>query len=75
MRFVCDGEEETGGHQVVDFIGRDERGADAAVVFDSAMLRPGAPVFHTATRGLVYFHIRLRTGERDLHRVSSAARR
>jgi acetylornithine deacetylase/succinyl-diaminopimelate desuccinylase-like protein len=67
VRVVCDGEEETGGHQVVDFIARDERGADVAVVFDSAMLRPGAPVFHTATRGLNYFHVRVRTGERDLH--------
>jgi acetylornithine deacetylase/succinyl-diaminopimelate desuccinylase-like protein len=67
VRFVCDGEEETGGQQVVEFIQRDERGADAAVVFDSAMLRPGAPVFHVATRGLIYFHVRVRTGERDLH--------
>ncbi|HEV2902055.1 MAG TPA: M20/M25/M40 family metallo-hydrolase [Gaiellaceae bacterium] len=67
VRFVCDGEEETGGHQVVDFIASDERGADAAVIFDSAMLRPGAPVFHVATRGMIYFHVRIRTGERDLH--------
>jgi acetylornithine deacetylase/succinyl-diaminopimelate desuccinylase-like protein len=67
VRFACDGEEETGGQQIVDFIARDERGADAAVIFDSAMLRPGAPVFHTATRGLNYFHVRVRTGERDLH--------
>jgi acetylornithine deacetylase/succinyl-diaminopimelate desuccinylase-like protein len=67
VRIVCDGEEETGGHQVVDFIERDERGADAAVIFDSAMLRPGSPVFHVATRGLVYFHVIVRTGERDLH--------
>ncbi|HEU6445520.1 MAG TPA: M20/M25/M40 family metallo-hydrolase [Gaiellaceae bacterium] len=67
VRFVCDGEEETGGHQVVDFIAEDERGADAAVIFDSAMLRPGAPVFHVATRGMIYFHVRVRTGERDLH--------
>jgi acetylornithine deacetylase/succinyl-diaminopimelate desuccinylase-like protein len=67
VRFVCDGEEETGGHQVVEFIERDERGADAAVIFDAAMLGPGAPVFHVATRGLVYFHVSVRTGERDLH--------
>jgi len=67
VRFICDGEEETGGHEVVDFIAADERGADAAVVFDSAMLRRGEPVFHTATRGLVYFHLTVRTGERDLH--------
>jgi acetylornithine deacetylase/succinyl-diaminopimelate desuccinylase-like protein len=67
VRFACDGEEETGGHQIVEFIERDERGADAAVIFDSAMLRPGAPVFHTGTRGLAYFHVKVRTGERDLH--------
>ena len=67
VRFACDGEEETGGHQIVDFIDRDDRGADAAIVFDSAMLRRGAPVFHVATRGLLYFHVSVRTGERDLH--------
>jgi acetylornithine deacetylase/succinyl-diaminopimelate desuccinylase-like protein len=67
VRFACDGEEETGGNQIVDFIERDERGADAAVIFDSAMLRPGVPVFHTGTRGLVYFHVKVRTGDRDLH--------
>jgi acetylornithine deacetylase/succinyl-diaminopimelate desuccinylase-like protein len=31
------------------------------------MPRRGAPVFHVATRGLVYFHVTVRTGERDLH--------
>jgi acetylornithine deacetylase/succinyl-diaminopimelate desuccinylase-like protein len=67
VRFVCDGEEETGGHQVVSFIEGDARGADAAVIFDSAMLRRGAPVFHVATRGLAYFHVSVRTGDRDLH--------
>jgi acetylornithine deacetylase/succinyl-diaminopimelate desuccinylase-like protein len=67
VRIVCDGEEETGGHQVVDFIARDERGADAAVIFDSSMRQRGVPVFHVATRGLVYFHVSVRTGERDLH--------
>jgi acetylornithine deacetylase/succinyl-diaminopimelate desuccinylase-like protein len=67
VRFACDGEEETGGHQIVEFIAGDQQGADAAVIFDSAMLRRGAPVFHVATRGLVYFHVSVRTGERDLH--------
>src|SRR5262245_7127974 len=67
VRFVCDGEEETGGHAVADYIEQDERGADVAVIFDSAMLRPGVPVFHTGTRGLIYFHVKIRTGDRDLH--------
>jgi acetylornithine deacetylase/succinyl-diaminopimelate desuccinylase-like protein len=67
VRFVCDGEEETGGTGVVDFIEGDDRGADVAVIFDSAMLRPGVPVFHTGTRGLIYFHVKVQTGDRDLH--------
>jgi acetylornithine deacetylase/succinyl-diaminopimelate desuccinylase-like protein len=67
VRVVCDGEEETGGMGIVNFISRDEGPADAAVIFDSAMLRPDVPVFHTATRGLAYLHVRVRTGERDLH--------
>jgi acetylornithine deacetylase/succinyl-diaminopimelate desuccinylase-like protein len=37
------------------------------VIYDSAMLRPGVPLFNLSTRGLVYFHLRVRTGERDLH--------
>ena len=32
VRFACDGEEETGGHSIVEFIEADERGADAAVI-------------------------------------------
>jgi acetylornithine deacetylase/succinyl-diaminopimelate desuccinylase-like protein len=67
LRFCCDGEEETGGHSIVEFLAEDERGGDACVIFDSTMLRVGVPAFDVATRGLVYFHVRVRTGERDLH--------
>jgi acetylornithine deacetylase/succinyl-diaminopimelate desuccinylase-like protein len=67
LRFCCDGEEETGGHSIVDFLAQDERGGDACVIYDSAMLRPGVPMFNLSTRGLVYFHLTLRTGQRDLH--------
>jgi acetylornithine deacetylase/succinyl-diaminopimelate desuccinylase-like protein len=67
VRFCCDGEEETGGHSIVEFIRADERGADAAVIFDGGMIRRDVPAFNVATRGLVYFHVTLRTGERDLH--------
>jgi acetylornithine deacetylase/succinyl-diaminopimelate desuccinylase-like protein len=67
VRFACDSEEETGGHQIVDFLAADERGADAAVIFDSGMTRRGLPEFAVATRGLVYFHLVVRTGGRDLH--------
>jgi acetylornithine deacetylase/succinyl-diaminopimelate desuccinylase-like protein len=67
VRFACDGEEETGGHSIVEFIEADERGADAAVIFDSGMIRKDLPAFNIGTRGLVYFHVELRTGARDLH--------
>ena len=67
VRFACDGEEETGGHSILDFLAADERPAQAAVIFDSGMIARGLPAFNVATRGLVYFHLALRTGERDLH--------
>jgi acetylornithine deacetylase/succinyl-diaminopimelate desuccinylase-like protein len=67
VRFTCDGEEETGGHSIVDFLAEDERGADAAVVFDSDMLAPGRPAFNVAVRGLCYYHVSVRTGGQDLH--------
>src|SRR5918999_908352 len=67
LRFTCDGEEETGGHSIVDFLAEDERGADAAVIFDSDMVARGRPAFNIATRGLCYFHVTVDTGARDLH--------
>jgi len=67
VRFCCDGEEETGGHSIVEFLEADEHGADAAVIFDSGMIRRDVPAFNVATRGMAYFHVTLRTGERDLH--------
>jgi acetylornithine deacetylase/succinyl-diaminopimelate desuccinylase-like protein len=67
VRFACDGEEETGGHSIVDYLAADERGADACVIFDSGMVERDRPAFNIATRGLCYFHLTLRTGERDLH--------
>ncbi len=67
VRVTCDAEEESGGHQIVDFLAADERGADAAVIFDSGMTTRGVPEFSVATRGLVYFHLTVSTGSRDLH--------
>jgi acetylornithine deacetylase/succinyl-diaminopimelate desuccinylase-like protein len=67
VRVAFDGEEEVGGHSIVDFLAADERGADACLIFDSGMPREDTPAFDLGVRGLVYFHVRLRTGERDLH--------
>ena len=67
LRFACDGEEEIGGHTIVDYLAVDDRGADAAIIFDGGMLRLDVPVFDLATRGLVAFDVTVKTGERDLH--------
>jgi len=67
LRICCDGEEESGGHSIVEFLEADERGGDACVIFDAGMLKRGVPLFNLSTRGLVYFHLRVNTGRRDLH--------
>ena len=67
VRFTCDGEEESGGESIVEFLEADERGGDACVIFDGHLLEPGVPIFEIATRGIAYFHVKVRTGERDLH--------
>jgi acetylornithine deacetylase/succinyl-diaminopimelate desuccinylase-like protein len=67
LRFALDSEEEVGGQSVVEWVAADSRGADAALVFDGDIVERGVPTFYTALRGLCYFHVRVRTGERDLH--------
>jgi acetylornithine deacetylase/succinyl-diaminopimelate desuccinylase-like protein len=67
IRVACDGEEEIGGHSIVEFLEQDERGADACIIFDGGMTRPEQPEFGLATRGLVGYHVTARTGERDMH--------
>jgi acetylornithine deacetylase/succinyl-diaminopimelate desuccinylase-like protein len=67
LRFACDGEEEIGGHTIVDYLAVDDRGANAAIIFDGGMLRVDVPVIDLATRGLIAFDVQVRTGERDLH--------
>ena len=67
LRIASDGEEEIGGHTIVDFLEQDDRGADACMIFDGGPFRAEQPEFAVATRGLVGFHVKVRTGARDLH--------
>ncbi|HLY94182.1 MAG TPA: M20/M25/M40 family metallo-hydrolase [Gaiellaceae bacterium] len=67
LRFACDGEEEIGGTTIVDYLGQDERGADAGIIFDGGMLRMDVPVLSLTTRGLIAFDVKVSTGDRDLH--------
>jgi acetylornithine deacetylase/succinyl-diaminopimelate desuccinylase-like protein len=62
VRFCCDGEEETVGHSIVDFLEQDTRGADAAIIFDTEMIRRDVPAFK---------HGRPRSSLRRLRRCSA----
>jgi acetylornithine deacetylase/succinyl-diaminopimelate desuccinylase-like protein len=67
MRFAIDAEEEIGGHSVVDWVEADTGSADVALVLDGGYATESLPSFCTALRGICYFHVTVRTGERDLH--------
>ena len=67
VRVLLEGEEEIGGHHVLDWIAADERGADVAVVFDSGMLDDETPAITLGVRGIVQLGVDVRTARRDLH--------
>jgi acetylornithine deacetylase/succinyl-diaminopimelate desuccinylase-like protein len=67
VRFAFDGEEEIGGDSIVHWLAADEGKADAALILDGAMVRRGQPGFYVGVRGMLYFHLRVRTGTTDMH--------
>ena len=67
VRVLIEGAEETSGTDANDWVLADERGADCAIVFDGAMLDPETPALTVATRGNVFAHLTIRTGERPAH--------
>jgi acetylornithine deacetylase/succinyl-diaminopimelate desuccinylase-like protein len=67
VRVLIEGEEEVGSEQVMDWIAADERGADAAIVFDSGMVAEDIPAITTACRGSIGMGVTVRVAEQDLH--------
>jgi acetylornithine deacetylase/succinyl-diaminopimelate desuccinylase-like protein len=67
VRVLIEGEEETGSELVMDWIEKDKRGADAAIVFDSDMVDEKTPAITTACRGLIGLTVSVRVADRDLH--------
>ena len=53
VRVVVEGEEEAGSESIAEWIRADERGADAAIVFDSGMVDEHTPAITVGLRGLV----------------------
>ena len=67
VRLAFDGEEEVGGDSIVHWLAQDEGRADAALILDGAMVRRGQPIFYVGVRGMLYFHLLVRTGTTDMH--------
>jgi acetylornithine deacetylase/succinyl-diaminopimelate desuccinylase-like protein len=67
VRFAFDGEEEVGGDSIVDWVDADEGRADVAMILDGAMIRRGQPGLMVGVRGMIYLHLHVRTGARDMH--------
>jgi acetylornithine deacetylase/succinyl-diaminopimelate desuccinylase-like protein len=67
VRVIADGEEEIGGHSVIDYLATLDDHFAAAVIFDGAMADAERPAITTALRGLVGFQVRLTSNDRELH--------
>ena len=67
VRVIADGEEEVGGHSVIDYLATLVDDFGAAVIFDGAMASGEVPAVTTALRGLVGFQVRLVTNRKELH--------
>jgi len=69
LRFLIEGEEESGGEHIKQFLkSRDARlAADFAQVADSSFFNRDTPSIETGLRGIVYTEVRVRANRQDLH--------
>jgi len=67
VRIFVEGEEEAGSKAAMRWIESDERGADAAIVFDSGSVDARTPAITIGTRGIVEAIVECRTATRDVH--------
>src|SRR4051794_21322459 len=67
VRVAVEGEEEAGGESISAWLAADERGADAAIVYDSGMVAPDRPAITVGLRGVHLLTFDVRAAQRDLH--------
>ncbi len=69
LKVVIEGEEESGGHALDDFLVQQRKrlDADVIVVSDTAMLGPDQPALTIALRGILYTQIEVIGPVKDLH--------
>ena len=69
LKFLIEGEEETGSVHLAPFVEahQDRLAADVVLVSDTAMFAPGVPSITYGLRGLAYTEVTLQGPNRDLH--------
>jgi len=69
LKFLIEGEEETGSVHLAPFIEQNQEklAADVVLISDTAMFAPGVPSITYGLRGLAYTEVTLRGPNRDLH--------
>jgi acetylornithine deacetylase/succinyl-diaminopimelate desuccinylase-like protein len=67
VRVAVEGEEEAGGESISAWLAADQRGADAAIVYDSGMVGPDRPAITVGLRGVHLLTFDVRAAQRDLH--------
>ena len=70
VKFLVEGEEESGGSAIERFVREDggrRLACDAVVISDSSMYAPGQPSLVYGLRGMCYVELRVQGPNRDLH--------
>ncbi len=70
VKFIVEGEEESGGESIERFVTEDagrRLAADCVMISDSAMYAPGQPSLIYGLKGMTYLEIKVTGPSRDLH--------
>jgi acetylornithine deacetylase/succinyl-diaminopimelate desuccinylase-like protein len=69
VKFLIEGEEETGGEHIESYVGRKPArlACDAAVICDTEMFAPELPTICVGLRGMVYAELHVEGANHDLH--------
>jgi len=69
LKFIMEGEEETGGEHIEAFVPKNaaKLKADAVLVTDTELFAPGLPTLCIGLRGIIYAEIEIQGAAHDLH--------
>jgi acetylornithine deacetylase/succinyl-diaminopimelate desuccinylase-like protein len=69
VKFLIEGEEETGGEHIESYVGQKPArlAADAAIICDTEMFAPELPTICVGLRGMVYAELHVEGANHDLH--------